>query len=237
MQCSSCGGQFEESEFCPHCGARVVYYDEYIKPQYEPKPKKMPAMFVMNIILTAIVLVMIGVFSGYLSVRNNIKEESVVKETKASVSVTEQPTNTPEPVNTTYETYQPERFIATDVEGEVESIRKSYYSTQNRLSQLNSVKVGKYTCYFNEFDEIERVDFKFGNSGYDASFYYRNGDLYFAFIFKGTIENRIYVYKNTVCRWIDENGVIHDNEFSNSQYEAWSNRVFEEDKIFNETVR
>lgn len=120
-----------------------------------------------------------------------------------------------------------------DVESKVKAIREEYYKTQNNVSTLAISDIGKYKFYRNAQELVERVDFPFDNE-YSACFYYKNNQLYFAFVFDSTLENRFYFYNNTLFRWIDESKEIHDNDFSNSNYQSWWDDVINEAELLAE---
>lgn len=76
------------------------------------------------------------------------------------------------------------------------------------------------------------MDFKLNNSSYSACFYYNDSnELYFAFVFNGESENRFYIYDDTIFRWIDERGVIHDNDYESMEEYNWNEIIFNENKI------
>ncbi len=120
-----------------------------------------------------------------------------------------------------------------DVEPKVTAIREEYNRTQSNISTLTMSNIGKYKFYRNAKGYVERVDFLFDNE-YSACYYYKDNQLYFAFVFDSNRENRFYFFNDTLFRWIDENKEIHDNDFSNSNYQSWWDEIVNEAKMLTE---
>ncbi|MBQ4526685.1 MAG: hypothetical protein II998_01295 [Clostridia bacterium] len=113
-----------------------------------------------------------------------------------------------------------------DVESEVKNIRELYYYTQDHLTEYSTQELNGCIFYIDGNSEIVRKDYDISDTGYHAQLYYDNDNLYFAFIFNGTIENRFYIYNDSIFRWIDEDGIIHDNDYDNAMLQEWYKVIF-----------
>lgn len=106
-------------------------------------------------------------------------------------------------------------------EDEVKKIRERYNDTQSRLDSFEKRTVsGGITEYYDN-SELVRADIAAGEKPYTKFYYFKDGRLYFAFIFNGTNENRLYFKNGKLFRWIDENKNTHDSEFDNGSYVSW----------------
>ena len=122
------------------------------------------------------------------------------------------------------------RTAVEDVENKVLDIRNWYNDTQNNLSFLSTVETAEGVVkYYNEESSLIRVDVPADeNCHYTRYYYFKDDILYFAFVFDGQKENRLYFYDEMLFRWIDENGVIHDNELNNEAFMSWERKILEE---------
>ncbi len=98
----------------------------------------------------------------------------------------------------------------TDIEPKVLKIREWYNLTNSDPASAAAAGLSK---------EVTSMNYKGAN--YSVEKYCSGSDLYFAFVYNGTIENRLYFWNNTLFRWIDESGVTHDNDFANPEFLAW----------------
>lgn len=115
------------------------------------------------------------------------------------------------------------------VETEVAKIRNLYYDTQNNLNSYRKSTSGSNVYYYNKSNQLVRMDVgKSSSIPYHKQYYFNNGNLYFAFIFEGKTENRLYFKDNTLIRLIDEYGVKTDNDRSNQAYVYWETNVLNE---------
>ena len=105
--------------------------------------------------------------------------------------------------NTSGQSYTP----VSGVEDKVETIRSWYNQTNSGASDSSLSKT--------------QTTVNHGGKTYSSDQYFKNGELYFVFAYNGSIENRLYFWDGTLFRWIDESGIIHDNEFGNADYLAW----------------
>ena len=96
-----------------------------------------------------------------------------------------------------------------DVESEVAQIRVDYYATQD---DPGAEKTVDGITYYTKNGETTKIVCPNGTSGwgYSREYFFKNGKLYFAFIFDGTIEHRLYFADDTLIRYIDENSVTYD---------------------------
>lgn len=86
--------------------------------------------------------------------------------------------------------------------------------------------------YYNKEGEIMKVLVypSWSEDGVYEEYYYWNGALFFAYIWEGEKTELYYYRDGMLIRWIDENGVPHDNEFDNDEYNRrgdkyWSNSI------------
>ncbi|MBQ4631590.1 MAG: hypothetical protein IJB70_11470 [Clostridia bacterium] len=114
-----------------------------------------------------------------------------------------------------------------DVEGMIAIIKDKYYAVQDIFDSLTLYTNGKNDIYTNADGETVVIGKPIDNTSYYGMFYYDDGELYFVFIFDGTLENRFYIYDNTIIRWIDEEGTIHDNAYDNEALVSWHRIIFE----------
>ena len=96
-----------------------------------------------------------------------------------------------------------------DVASEVAQIRADYYATQD---DPGAEKTVNGITYYTKNGETTKIVCPNGTSGWDYSreYFFKNGKLYFAFIFDGTIEHRLYFADDTLIRYIDDDSVACD---------------------------
>lgn len=115
------------------------------------------------------------------------------------------------------------------VEDEVTRIRAWYNETQNNLDSYVSFSASDsdITCY--KDTELSRLDAGKGFDGwnYTRRYYFRNGSLYFAFIFNGNEEHRLYFKEDQLIRYIDENKNTYDYG-DTDRFSEWSVPVLKE---------
>lgn len=98
-----------------------------------------------------------------------------------------------------------------DVEAEVAQIREWYYDTQERQDSLMYCEYGQGKYYFEGGYAIKGViPASYNNWGYTREYYYHGQKLYFAFLFAGNEEYRIYFKDGKVIRYVDSNGTVYD---------------------------
>lgn len=116
-----------------------------------------------------------------------------------------------------------------NVEAEVQQIRNWFTETQSNLSEydLETPETG-VERYVSENGLVKLV-YKTGYNGrgFERNFYYHDGELYFAFIFAGKEEHRLYFCRGTLIRYIDENKNTYD--YGNTEaFEEWADWIIEE---------
>ncbi len=117
---------------------------------------------------------------------------------------------TPQPIQEENETDGSE-ITYIDVETEVAQIREWYYDTQERQDSLMCCEYTQGTYYFEYGYAIKGViPADYDDWGYTREYYYHNQELYFAFLFAGSEEYRLYFKDGKVIRYIDANGTVYD---------------------------
>ena len=114
---------------------------------------------------------------------------------------TEAPASAPKPASA------PEKSL--DVDNEVGKIRSLYYATQDDPGdEYESLGV---TYYYKNGEVTKAVcPSGYNDWNYTRWYFYSNGKLYFAFVFNGTEEHRLYFVNDTLIRYIDANGKTMD---------------------------
>ncbi|MCH5259361.1 MAG: hypothetical protein J1F18_06400 [Lachnospiraceae bacterium] len=115
------------------------------------------------------------------------------------------------------------------VEDEVTQIRAWYNETQNNLDSYASFSAsdGGVVCYKDQ--ELSRLDAGkgFDDWNYTRRYYFRNGSLYFAFVFDGNEEHRLYFKEDQLIRYIDEKKNTYDYG-DTDRFSVWSVPVLSE---------
>lgn len=140
------------------------------------------------------------------SEQNNIAAVTEAPKTTQTPKATQPPKVTQPPKET-----QPPQSSAKgyDVEAEVKQIRAWYYATQEdpgsftHNSEVLRYKKNNVTTKFS-------VPASYNNWNYDRWYFYNDDKLYFAFVFKGKEEYRLYFKDDTLIRYIDNNGVTYN---------------------------
>lgn len=97
----------------------------------------------------------------------------------------------------------PEKSV--DVDGEVEKIRTQYYATQSNPG--DEYEIDGVTYYYRNGNVTKAVcPSGFNEWNYTRWYFYSDGELYFAFVFSGSEEHRLYFADGTLIRYIDSNG-------------------------------
>ncbi len=96
-----------------------------------------------------------------------------------------------------------------DVAGEVENIRTLYYATQ---ADPGKEDTRGDVSYYVKSGAVTKIVCQNGyNSwGYSREYFYDKGKLYFAFIYDGTEEHRLYFKDGMLIRYIDDHGNVTD---------------------------
>lgn len=215
--CNKCGHKLLESQTesergnkCPHCN--LILKDEVMKSiDATPKKKKDNGLVFLIVLLVVALTASVSVI-GYVYLHNN----SVDTETPSIDVSTDDKTEAFGEAG-----YIDDNF---DVEEEVLKIRELYNATQSNLTKKDNVS-GKVK-YYDDSSKLVRMDIPSNSiTSYTKYYYFENGELYFAFVFDGTKENRLYFKDNRLFRWIDEDGGIHDKERSNNAFIEWEKIV------------
>ena len=218
--CNKCGHKLLESQTesergnkCPHCN--LILKDEVMKSiDATPKKKKDNGLVFLIVLLVVALTASVSVI-GYVYLQNN----SVDTETPSGDVSADNKTE-----NSGKAEYTDDNF---DIEEEVLKIRELYNATQSNLSNLTKKdSVSGKVKYYDDSSKLVRMDIPSNSiTSYTKYYYFENGELYFAFVFDGTKENRLYFKNNRLFRWIDEDGEIHDKERSNNTFIEWEKIV------------
>lgn len=217
--CNKCGHKLLESQTesergnkCPHCN--LILKDEVMK-SIDATPKKKKDNGLVFLIVLLVVLIASGCAMGYIYLQNNSVDTETLSGDVSADNKTE---------NSGKAEYTDDNF---DIEKEVLKIRELYNATQSNLSNLTKKdSVSGKVKYYDDSSKLVRMDIPSNSiTSYTKYYYFENGELYFAFVFDGTKENRLYFKNNRLFRWIDEDGEIHDKERSNNTFIEWEKIV------------
>lgn len=124
-----------------------------------------------------------------------------------------------------------------NVEAEVAQIRSWFSETQSHLSEYargddNSNGLDYYYSYGENGLAKIVVPKGYGGRDYERDYYYHDGELYFAFVFNGEEEHRLYFSYGLLIRYIDENKNTYDYGHTEA-FDDWAKWVAEEaDKYY-----
>lgn len=218
--CNKCGHKLLESQTesergnkCPHCN--LILKDEVMKSiDATPKKKKDNGLVFLIVLLVVALTASVSVI-GYVYLQNNSVDTEILSGDVSADNKTE---------NSGKAEYTDDNF---DIEKEVLKIRELYNATQSNLSNLTKKdSVSGKVKYYDDSSKLVRMDIPSNSiTSYTKYYYFENGELYFAFVFDGTKENRLYFKDNRLFRWIDEDGEIHDKERSNNAFIEWEKIV------------
>lgn len=218
--CNKCGHKLLESQMesergnkCPHCN--LILKDEVMKSIDATPKKKKDNGLVFLIVLLVVALTASVLVIGYVYLQNNSVDTEIPSGDVSADNKTE---------NSGKAEYTDDNF---DIEEEVLKIRELYNATQSNLSNLTKKdSVSGKVKYYDDSSKLVRMDIPSNSiTSYTKYYYFENGELYFAFVFDGTKENRLYFKDNRLFRWIDEDGEIHDKERSNNAFIEWEKIV------------
>lgn len=115
------------------------------------------------------------------------------------------------------------------VADEVNQIRAWYNEIQNNLDSYMIATAPNNMINYYRGTELLRMDAAKGydNWDYTRQYYFRNGNLYFAFVFNGSEEHRLYFKEDQLIRYIDENKNTYDYG-DTDQFSEWSVPVLNE---------
>lgn len=234
--CPQCETQLNaDAMFCKECGTSLN--NDELNVVNDKSPKKKDKGLIFLIILLIIVLIGCSGVVGYIYSQNNAfkietpnieepineTDDKVVEETKK-----EDVSNTDVGVeNNDVAEKQNNEF---DIEEEVSRIRALYNDTQANLSNLTKKTMDNGVVkYYDSNSNLVRADIPANSiTQYTKYYYFNNGNIYFAFVFDGEKENRLYFNNDVLFRWIDEAGKTHDNETNNGTFKFWENEVVDD---------
>lgn len=116
-----------------------------------------------------------------------------------------------------------------DVETEVAQIRAWFSETQSHLSEYAIETPETGVERYDSGDGSVKIVLAKGFDGrnYERDYYFHDGELYFAFIFNGGEEHRLYFSYGSLIRYIDENKNIYDYGYTEA-FDDWAEWVTEE---------
>lgn len=236
-KCPHCNSVLKEGAmFCGECGMSTT--EEVINSKSNVPKKKKDKGLVFLIVLLVVVLIASASVIGYIYFQNNsvnIETPNIEMSTddnkEEGLEIEESDDVASDETGVTEDLEEPEYIDDNfNVEDEVLRIRGLYNATQSNLSSLtkDSSESGKVK-YYDTDSKLVRMDIAANSiTSYTKYYYFENGELYFAFVFDGTKENRLYFKDNRLFRWIDEAGKTHDKERSNSTFLEWEKIVLDD---------
>lgn len=192
-------------------------------------------------VLIAIVFCVCVISIGLIVVNSNNKKTGleVLNEMQEEKKVQEDTVNSKEEANAS-------NSIAgnntEEAEGVVETSDEIAEQTQDELSQIDLANLDVEaeveqirSWYYSPSDSEEKFVLSKGTDGwnYSREYYFHEGDLYFAFVFNGTEEHRLYFKDGVMIRYIDENKNVYDYG-NTSEFYDWESKVLSESKQFYE---
>ncbi len=229
MKCAKCGAELQDNaEFCHDCGA-TIQPDTQSEKVIARNKNLNTLTIVFFIMLAVILLTLVMVVLKLNDKTDNSQSTDSSQVTQEVITPSPQPVQetaiiAPEPAENV-SIYR--RTEVSDVEAAVKEVRRVYNMIQ---SNLDSYAIDESTpgmkIYTDSQQRGVRIDIYPNHaSEYTRYYYFDNEKLCFAFVFDGKKENRLYFTDDFLFRWIDENGVIHDNEIENSNFLAWEEFV------------
>lgn len=236
-RCPYCNSPLKDDAlFCRKCGKSLEEKIEKSIPSV-PKKKKDKGLVFLIVLLVVVLIASVSVI-GYVCFQNNSIDietpsfESSADENKEEgLDIEENDDVSSEETGVTEGLEEPEYIYDNfNVEDEVLRIRELYNATQSNLSSLTKDSGDdEEVKYYDTNSKLVRLDIPANSiTPYTKYCYFENGELYFAFVFDGTKENRLYFKDKRLFRWIDESGKIHDKERSNSTFLEWEKIVYDD---------
>lgn len=235
-RCPYCNSPLKDDAlFCGKCGKSLEKKIEKSTPSVPKKKKDKGLVFL--IVLLVVVLIASASAIGYIYFRSNsvnVETPSIEISTdnkENELDIEENGDAAFEKIGVAEDLKEPEYIYDNfNVEDEVLRIRELYNATQSNLSSLTKDSGDdEKVKYYDTNSKLVRLDIPANSiTPYTKYCYFENGELYFAFVFDGTKENRLYFKDKRLFRWIDESGKIHDKERSNSTFLEWEKIVYDD---------
>lgn len=174
-------------------------------------PLAIGAAVLVTVICAVIIIVVLSLRQPEKSSVSQAVSQAESRQEMATAAATEAAPSAPsatEPVTEAPEKTEPPAEKKTfDVDSEVEHIRALYYATQEDPGTLTEYHGA---AYYTDNGSITKIICPGGyrDWGYSRNYFYDNGKLYFAFVYDGTIEHRLYFADGTLIRYIDDKGTI-----------------------------
>lgn len=251
--CVNCGAEMNnDAEFCGNCGFSVkngTFPVENIHSDDDVPLKKKSKTPIIIIVLAIIIALLSAALAGYVIYDRQIgnddvqlvseeqsKQGSDAEDTKTDATKEElvQTKSLEEQIDKMADTAESlHRTAVGNVENKVLTIRNWYNDTQSNLESLSTVKVSESITEYYDESSCVRIDVSADEkNSYNRYYYFKDNNLYFVFAFDGQKENRLYFYDETLFRWIDEIGIIHDNDFDSTEFMSWEKTILNElDKL------
>lgn len=231
--CPKCGTQLNaDAMFCKECGTSLDNNENNVV--NEKAQKKKDKGLIWLIILLIVVLIGCSAVVGYIYYQNNAFKietsqlEDVVNETDDKVvEEIKKDDVSNEEADVEIKDVEENKLDEFDIEEEVLRIRSLYNDTQSNLSKLTKKTMDNGVVkYYDSNSNLVRADIPANSiTPYTKYYYFNNGYIYFAFVFDGEKENRLYFRNDMLFRWIDEAGKTHDHEVNNGTFKFWENEV------------
>ena len=204
--CSMCGGNLINAKDFPETDYPVE------KIRYVAEKKKNNKNTVVTVLLVIILVAVIGV-GGFLVGQMFGNEED--KNQQSS------------------EVEETEKKLDIDVEEEVKKIREKKAHVENE-SLTEKIAYDGTKVFFNSSGDIVKTESTPDKDfGYSRLYYFDNGELYFAFVFKGNeTEHRFYFNTEELFRWKEGiKGKQKDHDFEDStEFDNWEQKIKEDSK-------
>ncbi len=177
---------------------------------------------------------------GYIKAGNLSKEKP--QKTLENVEPYKEETSAAEPSAPSTKQKQPpakkaepteKKYTSSEIKNMVAEIRELYVKTQSELKQYKCVSGFKY---YNA-GTLVHIDIRAGkfnggvSNNYNREYYFKDGELKFAFIYNESAQNRFYFENGKMFRWKDENGATHDQKSEIPEYKEWESNILKEAEL------
>lgn len=191
-------------------------------------------------LFTVVIIALAGIIIN-LSIQNrNDASESAPAPTAEAT----QPTVTQPPESTAQPTFEPTIEPVVTVapngfadEAEISRIRDIYNYAQDVLPYCDVMSDGYYGIkyyYYGSHERPIRVDVPLDTEfGYGRNYYFDDGKLCFALVFKDKyIQHRFYFKDGVMIRWKNNTDEILDNAHDNHEYQDWSRKILKDAAMY-----